>query len=207
MSFTLSTLQPSAPCTVTDIVTLACVDNAIQRVVVSNKLFCKLPIDKQRGINPVVSSRGLHLFMQFAVDSHGSLSHSPCLSKVAFLLMEATHASLDLVLDGLNDAGVSTLAQSLGSFEILQSHLHLLLFKCHHGILWSENGKISFKKKSQRQKQNNVLETDRFKPVNYTEKDRRLCEMNVVVFGLKMIEDFSLCLLMSTVALRVHATY
>lgn len=31
--------------------------------------------------------------------------------------------------------------------------------------------------------------------------------MNVVVFGLKMIEDFSLCLLMSTVALRVHATY
>lgn len=64
-----------------------------------------------------------------------------------------------------------------------------------------------FLKKSQRQKQNNVLETDRFKPVNYTEKDRRLCEMNVVVFGLKTIEDFSLCLLMSTVALRVHATY
>lgn len=45
--------------------------------------------------------------------------------------------------------------------------------------------------KSQRQKQNNVSETDRFKPVNYTEKDRRLFEINVVVFGLKMIEDFS----------------
>lgn len=36
-----------------------------------------------------------------------------------------------------------------------------------------------------------MSETDRFKPVNYTGKDRRLCEMNVVVFGLKMIEDFS----------------
>lgn len=91
----------------------------------------------------MVSSRGLHLFMQFAVDSHGSLSHSPCLGKVAFLLMEATHASLDLVLDGLNDAGVFTLAQSLGSFEVLQGQLHLLLFKRHHGILWSENGKKS----------------------------------------------------------------
>lgn len=31
--------------------------------------------------------------------------------------------------------------------------------------------------------------------------------MNVVVFGLKTIEDFSLCLLMSTVALRVHAPF
>lgn len=66
----------------------------------------------------------------------------------AFLLIEATHASLDLVPDGLNDAGAFTLAQPLGGFEVLQSHLHLLLFERHHGILWSENEqKLCMKKK------------------------------------------------------------
>lgn len=56
--------------------------------------------------------------------------------------MESTHASLDLVLDGLNDTGVFTLTQPLGGFEVLQSRLHLLLLKRHHGILGKRSGRF-----------------------------------------------------------------
>lgn len=59
--------------------------------------------------------------------------------RATLLFMEVTHAPFDLVFDGLNDTGVFTLTQSLRSFEVLESHLHLLLFERHHGVLWKRS--------------------------------------------------------------------
>lgn len=46
-----------------------------------------------------------------------------------------THALLDLVPDGLQDAGAVALTQLLGGPQVVARRLHLLLLKRHHGVL------------------------------------------------------------------------
>lgn len=52
-------------------------------------------------------------------------------------ISQEAHVLLDLVLDGLDHAGA--LAHSLRGPQVLTRHLHLLLFKRHHGVLEREN--------------------------------------------------------------------
>lgn len=46
-----------------------------------------------------------------------------------------THTFFNLVSDCLQDARTVALTQFLGSPQVIAGHLHLLLLKCHHGVL------------------------------------------------------------------------